>query len=49
MPVYDNNKPQQSWINFFNLAGRTTNLFEQEPLNAFDSIDAILSETEEHL
>jgi hypothetical protein len=49
MPAYDNNKPQQSRINFFDLAGRTINLFEQEPLNAFDSIDAILLDTEEPL
>jgi hypothetical protein len=49
MPAYDYNKPQQSRINFFDLAGRTINLFEQEPLNAFDSIDAILLETEEPL
>jgi hypothetical protein len=49
MPAYDSNKPQQSLINFFDLAGLTTHLFEQEPLNVVDSIDAILSETEEPL
>ena len=49
MPAYDINKPAQSRINFFDLAGRTTNPFETEPLNAFNSIDAILLETEEPL
>jgi len=49
MPEYDANRPQQARINFFDLAGQITNLFEHEPLNAFDSIDAILSEPEEPL
>jgi hypothetical protein len=47
MPAYDTNRPQQSRINFFDLEGQTTNLFEFEPLNAFNSIEAILNETEE--
>jgi hypothetical protein len=49
MPTYDSKKPQQSRINFFDLAGRTTNLFETEPLNSFDSIDAVILEPEEPL
>ena len=49
MPAYDANRPEQSGINFFDHAGRTINLFETEPLNAFDSIDGILLETEEPL
>ena len=49
MPAYDANQPEQSQINYFNLAGRSINLFEIEPLNPFDSIDEILLETEEPL
>src|ERR1700687_5042811 len=49
MQAYDINRPEQSRINFFDLAGRTIDLFETEPLNAFDSIDAIILETEEPL
>jgi hypothetical protein len=49
MPAYDSKKPQQSRINFFYLAGRTTNLFEHEPLNAFNSIDTVILEPEESL
>jgi hypothetical protein len=49
MPAYDSKKPQQSRINFFDIAGRTTNLFEYEPLNIFNSIDAVIFETEEPL
>ena len=49
MPAYDINRPKQSHINFFNLAGRTTNLFEPEPLNAFDSFTAIVLQPEEPL
>ena len=49
MPAYDANRPEQSRINFFDLAGRITNLFEPEPLSAIDSINAILSETKEPL
>ena len=49
MPAYDSKRPQQSRINFFDLAGRTTNLFEPEPLNSFDSIDAVILEPEEPL
>jgi hypothetical protein len=49
MPAYDSKKPQQSRINFFDLAGRTTNLFEPEPLNSFDSIDAVILEPEDPL
>ena len=47
MPVYNINKPIQSQNNFFNLAGWTKNLFEHEPLNTFDGIEAVLLETEE--
>src|ERR1700687_3928220 len=49
MQAYDINRPEQSRINFFDLAGRTIDLFETEPLNAFDSIDAIILETEQPL
>ena len=36
-------------VNFFDLAGTPTQLAEPEPLNFFDSIDALLHETEEPL
>ena len=49
MPAYDANRPTTSRINWFDLAGRTCQLSEPEPINAFDSIDAIISETEEPL
>ena len=49
MPAYDANRPEQSRINFFDLAGRTINLFEPEPLNAIGSIDDYLLEAEEPL
>ena len=49
MPAYDSKRPQQSRINFFDLAGQTTNLFEHEPLNSFNSIDAVILEPEEPL
>src|ERR1700687_3881242 len=49
MPVYDINRPEQSRITFFDLAGRTIDLFESEPLNAFDSMDAMILETEKPL
>jgi hypothetical protein len=49
MPAYDNNKPHQLRINYFDLGGRITNLFEHEPLNSFQSIDAIQLEPEEPL
>ena len=49
MTAYDINRPIQSRINFFDRAGRTTNLFEFEPLNAFDSIEAIILQSEEPL
>ena len=39
----------QSRINFFDLAGQTTNLCEPEPLNTFDSIEAVISKPEEPL
>jgi hypothetical protein len=49
MPAYNSKKPQQSRINIFDLASRTTNLFEPEPLNSFGSIDAVILEPEEPL
>jgi hypothetical protein len=49
MPAYDSNKPQQSQINFFDLADGTTSVFDQEPFNAFDRIDTVILETEELL
>jgi hypothetical protein len=49
MPAYDSKKPQQSRINSFDLAGRTTNLFKVEPLNAVNSINAVILEPEEPL
>ena len=49
MPAYDINRPTYSRINFFDLAGQTTNLFEYEPLNAFDCIEAVISEDQEPL
>jgi hypothetical protein len=49
MPTYDSKKHQQSRINFFDLASRTTNLFEPEPLNSLDSIDAVIHEPEKPL
>lgn len=49
MPAYNNNKPLQSWINFFDLAEWTTNLFEHKHLNRFKSINAILVENEQLL
>ena len=49
MPAYNANWPENSRINFFDLAGRTVNLFEPELLNATESIDNILLETEEPL
>jgi hypothetical protein len=36
-------------LNFFDLAGLTTNYCEHEPLNSFNSIDAILLESNEPL
>jgi hypothetical protein len=49
MPAYNSKRPQQSRINFFDVASRTTNLFEPELLNSFDSIDAVIVEPEEPL
>jgi hypothetical protein len=49
MLAYDSKKPQQSRMNFLDLASRTTNLFEPEPLNSFNSIDAVILEPEEPL
>ena len=49
MTAYDANQPEQSRINFFDLAGRTIDIFEPEPLNATGSIDANLLEVEEPL
>jgi hypothetical protein len=47
MTPYDTN--HHGRINFFDLAGVPCTLFEPEPLNAFGSIDEILSEPEEPL
>jgi hypothetical protein len=47
MTPYDTN--HHGRINFFDLAGTPCTLFEPEPLNAFESIDAILHEPEEPL
>ena len=49
MSAYNINQSIHSRISFFDLAGRTTNLFEYEPLNAFDSIEAVISENQEPL
>jgi hypothetical protein len=46
MPGYDSNKSEQSSITFFDLAGQTTCLFEQETFNIFDSINPIITEPE---
>jgi hypothetical protein len=46
---YDSNKPLQIQIDFFDHACRSTNHFENELWKAFDSIEAILIETEEPL
>jgi hypothetical protein len=42
MSVYDKNKPQQSHIKCFNLAGRTTNIFEPDLLSTFNSIGVVI-------
>jgi hypothetical protein len=47
MRAYDINKPPQAHIDFFDLACQITMSFENKPLNAFDSIDAILPESEQ--
>jgi hypothetical protein len=45
--LYDSNRHFR--VNFFDLAGTLMQLAEPEPLNFFDSIDALLHETEQPL
>ena len=46
MPAYDTNQPENSCINWFDLAGKACLISEPEPLNPFDSIDTVLLEIE---